>query len=448
MRRIFLIIVMMAAACATGSAVAAELGGRTGCRVCGMYIDQYQHTASELTYKDGRHSEACGMACLLRIVQDEGGPDSFTSIMVRDWESKEPVSAADATYVIGSRLIPDMMPSIIAFRSSEAAQKFINEQGGEPLDFHQALSAISPMGMTMPTRIKSAVLPPQGAFGVGLGYMYMKMDEIKMGSSSKDPDDFVRRPGQMMAPKEMTTDAEMMMFNFGLTDSVALGLNLSYLEKEMQMYKMGGNQVQTDTNSGLGDMALSLRYNIWRDNYFSRFFTLLAETTFPTGDFAEEWIDTAGLQLGTGDYTFTGGLLYSQRYSNFWFHGLASYTYKVENNDDYKFGDDARIGLALHYTPNYDWLLGLELDSLFQGKNEKNGMDVGNTGGSRTNLAAVADWKFLTALGGNFSLRLTAGIPIYEDLNHVTSGTMERVALGGGYFANVSLNFNRRFKTE
>lgn len=448
MRRILLIVLMAAVLCGTGTTRAAEPGGRAGCQVCGMYIDQYQHTAAELTYKDGRHSEACGMACLLRIVQDEGGPDSFTSIMVRDWEGRALIPAADATYVIGSRQIPDMMPSIIAFRSREAAQKFIDEQGGELLDFHQALSAVSPMGMTMPTRIKAAVLPPKGAFGVGLGYMYMKMDEIMEGSSSKDPEDFVRRPGQNMAPKEMTTEAEMLMLNFGLTDSLALGMSLSYLEKEMQMYKMGGSRVQTDNNSGLGDLGLSLRYNVWRDNYFSRFVTLLAETTFPSGDFDTEWIDTPGLQLGTGDYTFTGGLLYSQRYSNLWFHGLASYTYKMENNDDYKFGDETRLGLAMHYTPNYDWLLGLELDTLFQGKNEKNGADVGNTGGSRTNLAAVADWKFLTALGGNFSLRLTAGLPIYEDLNHFTYGTMEKVQLGGGYFATVSINFNRRFQTQ
>jgi nitrous oxide reductase accessory protein NosL len=441
-------MVMMAAVCGTGTAEAAEATGRAGCKVCGMYIDQYQHTAAELIDKDGQHLEACGMACLLRVVQDEGGPDSFTSIKVRDWESRELIAAADATYVIGSNITPDMMPSIIAFRSRDAAQKFIGEHGGEPLDFHQALSAVSPMGMTMPTRIKSAVLPSQGAFGVGLGYMYMKMDEIKEGSSSKDPDDFVRRPGQMMAPKEMTTEAEMLMLNYGLTDSLALGINISYLEKEMQMYRMGGNQVQTDKNSGLSDIDMSLRYNVWRDNYFSRFFSVLVGTTIPSGDFDTEWIDTPGLQLGTGDYTFTGGLLYSQRYNDFWFHALASYTYKMENDDDYKYGDDTRLGLAMHYTPNYDWLLGLELDTLFQGKNEKSGVDVGNTGGSRTNLAAVVDWKFLTALGGNFSLRVTAGLPIYEDLNHYTMGTIERVQLGGGYFTIVSINFKRRFQTE
>ncbi|RJX28060.1 MAG: hypothetical protein C4531_12765 [Desulfurivibrio sp.] len=448
MRRILLIIVMAAALCAAGTGQAAETAGRPGCRVCGMYIDEYQHTANELTYKDGRHTEACGMACLLRIVQDEGGPDAFSSIMARDWESRELVPAAEATYVIGSRVIPDMMPGIIAFRSREAAQKFVDAEGGEVLDFHQALSAVSPMGMTMPTRIKAAVLPSQGAFGVGLGYMYMEMDEIMEGSSSRDPHDFVRRPGQMMAPKEMTTKAEMLMLNYGLTDSLALGMNISYLEKEMQMYKLGGNLVQTDNNSGLGDLGLSLRYNLWRDNYFSKFFTLLAETTLPTGDFDTEWLDIPGLQLGYGDYSFTGGLLYSQRFSNFWFHGLASYTHKMENNDDYQFGNETRLGLAMHYTPNYDWLVGLELDTLFQGRNEKNSMDVGNTGGSRTNLAAVADWRFLTALGGNFSLRVTAGIPIYEDLNHYTMGTMERVQLGGGYFATVSINFNRRFQTE
>ena len=46
---------------------------RPSCRVCGMYIDQYQKSAAELVYKDGRKEYTCGVACMLREVEDAGG---------------------------------------------------------------------------------------------------------------------------------------------------------------------------------------------------------------------------------------------------------------------------------------------------------------------------------------------------------------------------------------
>lgn len=417
-----------------------EATGRIGCRVCGMYIDVYHDTAAELIFKDGRKQQTCGMACLLRIVQDEGGPGAFSSIKVRDWQSKELVDGEHAKYVIGSRVIPDMIPNIIAFANEKDAVTFMSREGGELLDFHQALNAVSPMGMTMPTRIKAAVLPSKGAFGIGVGSMYMVMDEVMVGSTSVDPAVFAS--GKMMSPKEMNSRGEMVMLNYGLADDLTLSAGVSYIEKEMQMYRMSGSAVQTNHNSGISDLNLALRYNLWRDDYFSKFFTVLAETTLPTGEFTTEWLNIPGLQLGTGDFSFTAGLLYSYRYRNIWLHGLASYTQQLENSDNYKFGDKSRVGVALHYTPNYDLMLGLELDGLHQGKNENNGVDVVNSGGDRSNLSGVVDWRFLTALGGNFSLRATAGLPVYEDLNYLGNS----VALGGGYFMNLSISFKRRFR--
>ncbi len=430
--------------------LATETEHRDGCHVCGMYTDVYHDTAGELQLKSGEKYNSCGVACLLRIVQDEGGPDAFSSIKVRDWTSKQLFDAQNGTYVIGSAVIPDMIPNLIAFQNHADAEAFQAKEGGEIIDFGQALNSISPMGMTMPTRISSAVLPPKGAFGIGVGYMSMKMDEVKMGSSSVDPNEFVRRPGQTMSPSEMESKGEMLMLNYGIMDNLALSVKTSYLEKKMHMLMnmMGNVTESTSKNTGITDTSLSLRYNVWRNTYYSKFFSLMAGTTLPTGDFDEEWRNSPGMQLGTGDFTFTGGVLYSQRVKDFWFHGLASYTTKLENSDDYKFGDEARIGAALHYTPNYNLMLGLELDGVHTEKDENRNVDVGNTGGFRSNLSAIIDWKFLTALGGNFSLRTSAGVPIYEDMNHYTTMGMEKVQLGEGYFFNVAINFKRRFATN
>ena len=124
---------------------------------------------------------------------------------------------------------------------------------------------------------------------------------------------------------------------------------------------------------------------------------------------------------------------------------MTSYTAMLENSDDYKFGDTTRFGAAVHYTPNYDFMAGIEIDGAYSTKDKYMNINVDNTGGFRSSLAGVVEWKFLTALGGTFSVRASGGIPIYENLNHYSVGPMEKAKMGGGYFATGTINFNRRF---
>ena len=421
---------------------------RPSCSVCGMYIDEYHDTSTELILKTGEKQETCGVACMLRIINDKGGPGAFTSIMVHDWATKNSVHAAGATYVIGSKIIPDMLPNIIAFEKKSDAETFKAKEGGALLDFTQALMSIAPMGMTMPTRIKTAVVSPKGSFAAGIGYMHMEMDKVKLGSRTKDPLAFVQKSGQMMGPKEMTSDADMVMLSYSLTDDLSLGLSEAYLKKKMESYKMGGAVTETTNNDGLGDVDVNLRYGLWKDVYYSKFFSLFAGTTLPTGEFKKEYINMIGLQNGTGAPSFTGGLLYSQRWWDLWFHAMTSYTTGLENGDDYRFGDTARAGAAMHYTPTYDLMMGLEIDGANYDKDEYKDIRLGNTGGFRSNIAAVTQWRFLTAFGGNFSLRVLAGIPIYEDLNHFKVGQSEKVKMGGGYFGLATINFSNRFLSD
>jgi nitrous oxide reductase accessory protein NosL len=418
---------------------------RPSCEVCGMYIDQFHDTSTRLTLKNGEKQETCGVACMVRFINDRGGPDAFSSIEVHDWKSKALVPAAEATYVIGSKLVPDMMPNIIAFKDRADAEAFKAKEGGEILNLTQALLSISPMGMTMPTRIKTAVIPPKGSFAVGGGYMHMTMDTVKVGSDSVDPFAFVTRPGQMMGPKKMTSSSEMLMINYGLTDDLSVSVSNAYFQKKMESYKRGGAVTETMKNVGFGDIDLTFRYNLWKDAYYSKFCSLLLGTTLPTGEFKPEFITMPGLQVGTDTFSFTGGLLFSHRYQNFWFHYLASYTTMLKNSDEYRFGETSRFGAAVHYTPNYDLMIGLELDAAYAGKDEYLNIDVDSTGGFRSNLTGVAEWRFLTALGGNFSVRASGGVPVYENLNSYRVGLSEKVKAGGGYFVSGTINFSRRF---
>ncbi len=106
-------------------------------------------------------------------------------------------------------------------------------------------------------------------------------------------------------------------------------------------------------------------------------------------------------------------------------------------------------GLALHYTSNYDLMLGIEMDSSYAWKNQDQGFKIGNSGGTVTNLAFVGDWRFLNAFGGNFKLRGSVGLPVYEDLNYVNAVNplgkpFQQVQLGDGFFANLAIQWTFR----
>jgi hypothetical protein len=251
--------------------------------------------------------------------------------------------------------------------------------------------------------------------------------------------------------------------NYSPTDDIALFLNVPWIERRTHTLvrsPLNGNiNDNVGNENGLGDITLEGRYNFWRSTRWDKFATVLLGTSLPTGQFSANRQLTLGrnlistgpaLQLGKDTATFTGGLLYSQRWKDIWFHASALYTVNPENDDNFAFGDVITGGLALHYTPNYDLMFGVEMDSSYTWKNEDRGFKIGNSGGTVTNLAFVTDWRFMNAFGGNFKLRSSVGLPIYEDLNYVNAinpmsrRPFQQVQLGDGFFANIAIQWTFR----
>lgn len=348
-------------------ASAEETHKRESCRVCGMYIDQYEKSAAELILKDGTMEHTCGVACMLREVEDAGGISAFKSVKVHDWVSGNLVDAQTATYVMGSDVIPDMVPNYIAFAKREDAEAFAAKEGGDVIDFNIAYDDVSPVGTTSPFRIRTAVTPGKGNFSVGMMYGYQQKDDLKVGSNGVNPNDFIHsNRAQPKAPQEMQVQQQAVTLNYSPTDNLALFMNMPWFEKRMTTLTQptAGSFGQTvDNTNGLGDISIEGRYNLWRSTRWDKFATVLLGTSLPTGQFnaardaATGLISQGpGLQLGKGAATFTGGLLYSQRWKDFWMHTTALYNANPENSDNYAFGDVASAGLALHYTPNYNWM--------------------------------------------------------------------------------------------
>ena len=450
--KIALILVLIQFTLLSAWVSAEEMHKRESCRVCGMYIDQYQKSAAELVLKDGTMEHTCGVACMLREVEDAGGISAFKSVQVHDWVSGKLVDAQTATYVIGSKVIPDMVPNYIAFAKREEAEAFAVKEGGEVIDFNIAYDDVSPVGTTAPFRIRTAVTPGKGNFSAGMVYGYTQKDNLKIGSNGVDPNSFIHsNVAQPKVPKEMQVQQQALTLNYSPTDDLALFMNVPWFEKRMTTLTQAtpGKFGQTvDNTNGLGDISIEGRYNLWRSTRWDKFATVLLGTSLPSGHFngnrdVSGALQAAGLHLGKGTATFTGGMLYSERWKDFWLHASALYNVNPENDDNFAYGDVATAGLALHYTPNYNRMIGIEMDAGYTEKNADRGIKVGNSGGTVTNLAFVSDYRFLNALGGNFKLRGSVGLPVYEDLNSQKAknarGAFQQVQPGDGFFGNLSV---------
>jgi len=444
------------------SVSAEETHKRESCRVCGMYIDQYQKSAAELILKDGTIEHTCGVACMLREVTDAGGISAFKSVKVHDWVTGKMVDAETATYVIGSKVIPDMVPNYIAFAKLDEAEAFIAKQGGEIMDFKFAYHDVSEVGTTTPFRIRTAVTPGAGNFSAGMVYGYQQKDNLKIGSNGVNPNSYIHgNPAQPKVPNELQIQQQSLTFNYSPTDNIALFMNVPWFEKRLttdtqtqpkpvkgQPIRAGVFGETTENTNGIGDISLEGRYNFWHTTRWDKFTTLLLGTTLPSGHFsasrdASGALQAPGLQLGKGTATFTGGLLYSQRWKDFWLHTQVLYTANPENSQNYSYGDVINGGVALHYTPNYNLMVGIEMDANYAAKNQDHRVNIDNTGGTNLNLAFVSDYRFLNAFGGNFKLRGSVGLPVYEDMNYKkmsgARGQYQQVQLGDGFFANVSV---------
>lgn len=288
-------------------------------------------------------------------------------------------------------------------------------------------------------------------------YGYNQKDGIKNGTNSINPGSFIgSNKAQPQAPKEMQMHQQALTFNYSPTDDLALFMNIPWFEKSMSTFSQKSPGLITDGTSnkaGLGDIALEGRYNIWRSTRWDKFASVLLGVTLPTGHFDGNRIagalQPAGLQLGTGTATFTGGLLYSQRWHDFWLHTTALYKVNPENSDKFAYGDVASIGMGLHYTPDYNLMVGVEVDASYTEKSKDRGLIVANSGGTAVNLAFVSDYRFLNAFGGNFKLRGSVGLPIYEDLNanpmlNAKKQPFTQVQLGEGFFANIAVMWTFR----
>ena len=113
------------------------------CPYCGMKRKMWNHSRHLVAYDDGLADGTCSIHCTaisLSLNLDRGPKGIYAADFGSDAEVKPLVNVDSATYLVGSKLKGTMSAnSKMAFASADAAMAAKGEQGGETMNFDQAL---------------------------------------------------------------------------------------------------------------------------------------------------------------------------------------------------------------------------------------------------------------------------------------------------------------------
>jgi nitrous oxide reductase accessory protein NosL len=129
-----------------GIAVSAVLAGSDiddfrSCNGCGMDRKAYGYCRMVVSYKDGSEVGVCSLHCAVADIDADKGRD-VTSVMVADRDTRMLTDAEKAVWVIGGRKRGVMTQRAKwAFATREAAQSFVDSNGGHIISWDAALQA-------------------------------------------------------------------------------------------------------------------------------------------------------------------------------------------------------------------------------------------------------------------------------------------------------------------
>lgn len=238
-------------------------------------------------------------------------------------------------------------------------------------------------GGNMPMNIPGGGIPQTHEFRFKAQVMHMKMDGLRDGTSRVRESDLLA-PGKFMAvPTEM--DMTMLHFSgaYSFTDDFVVMLmgmwkkNRMDMDFNAMMSGMTGRSGFTMESEGLGDTMLMAKYRLWADDPLipTGQVSLLAGLSVPTGSISEDNEDHPvdsrrdeklpyGMQLGSGTWDPTFGVLYQGSSSPWWWGANFTYTGRWhENHRDYRLGD--RVGLDLYamYQLRYDLVAQVQINA-------------------------------------------------------------------------------------
>jgi hypothetical protein len=225
--------------------------------------------------------------------------------------------------------------------------------------------------------------------------------------------------------------------SYGLTDDLQLGLQLGYYAGsnfiDAEEDGAGGAESATADPAGLTDTWVNLKWRAMRGA--TGHLALIGGVKLPTGVDDETLSNGEELepssQPGSGSVDYQAGLAYSRFLSSrVTLDASGVYTLRTEH-DGFEVGDRADLGLALAYRLTQDvrapnnWSVFSELNGIWLGEDEEDGVSNENSGGETLYLSlGVRD-----RIDPRFAWSLAPSVPIWQDVNGEQVETDWRIGL-------------------
>ena len=252
-------------------------------------------------------------------------------------------------------------------------------------------------------------------------YEFHDLSKLVSGSSSI-PDETGR---------DRTSQAFVVEASRGLGEKWSFSGLLSAVEHERDI---GGER---DTVSGIGDALVMLKFSPRKISlYDNTALTFGLGARIPVGEDAatrQGVVLAEDLQPSTGAF---GGIVWvraaralndskgAQIYLG------ATHTYNGQNDREYQFGHSTTVSFGGSYQTQTPWGFGLELLYRHAERDQRNSVDIPNTGGEWLDLTPTVQYHLRETL----ALKLSAKIPISRNLN-------DQLQFTSKYALRVSLSY-------
>jgi hypothetical protein len=245
-------------------------------------------------------------------------------------------------------------------------------------------------GGNMPMNIPGGGVPETAEFRFKLTPSFMHMSGLRSGTHGLDASAYLGPPNggtYMAVPTEMDMAMLSLSAGYSFTDDFFAGIMFMWMDKRMDMALNGPMMTATGLpgftmrSSGMGDTMLMTKYRLFTDDPLipTRQASLLVGLSLPTGSIDEKNGDHPlalrrpeqlpyGMQLGTGTFDPTLGLLYQGSASPWWWGANATGTWRLyDNARGYRVGDRYALDLYAMRQFRPDALLQLQLNAEHQG---------------------------------------------------------------------------------
>ena len=214
--------------------------------------------------------------------------------------------------------------------------------------------------------------------------------------------------------RERTSEAFVAELSRGLSDKWSVSALLAAVDHERDV---GGSRV---TASGLGDAIVMFKYSPKSISLYSdTAFSVGLGSRIPVGeDNAKEngIVLAEDMQPSLGSYAGLAWVYWAKALNepkSARIYASASHTVNGENDRDYMFGNDITVAFGGSYQTSTPWGFNLELLYRDADRDERNSVEIPNTGGKWLDIIPTVQYHVTETL----AMRASAKFPLQRDLN-------------------------------